>query len=143
MRLIDRDERGVLGDPGVGKNNVQPALFLLDLGEKTVQIVQLGYIALNSRDIRTDPLHSLVELRLFPAVNKDLGALPDELLGRCCEANPAVTARNECNLPVRLTHEASSECEASSQMPLIANSAQKRRAISEGIRQRNSHISSV
>ena len=90
-------------DAGVGEEDVDPALFALDLVEQAIEVVQIRNIALHSCDIATDLLDGRIESGLPTAGDVDEGAFRYEALcGR--ETDAAVAARNHCDLSGELSH---------------------------------------
>src|SRR6185295_5651058 len=69
----------------VGENNINSPLHLRDGLVKTIKVSQLGNVSLNSRNVRADCLHGLVEFLLAAARDEDIGALLDE---KFCSSQP-------------------------------------------------------
>src|SRR6266851_3473798 len=101
--FVDGSKCCVFGDSGVGEDDVEFALFALDLFEETVQISHVRDVSLDSGYIRADLLDRGIELRLCPARDKDISSLLHEALGRS-QSDAAVTACDECNFVVKLSH---------------------------------------
>ena len=88
---------------GVGEEDVDSALFALDLIEQTVEVVQIRNIALHTYDVASDLFDGRVESGLTAAGDVDEGAFCDEALcGR--ETDAAVAARNHCDLSGEFSH---------------------------------------
>src|ERR1700723_3769142 len=75
-------EENKFADAGVGENNINSPLCLRDGLVKTIQVGEFGNVALNSRNIGADCLHSLVEFLLAASRDEYIGALLDEKLCR-------------------------------------------------------------
>src|SRR5271168_1784478 len=86
---------------GISENNVDSPLHLGDGLVKTIKVGQLGDVALNSRNVGADCLHSLVEFLLATARYEDIGTLFNEKFCRG-EANPFCSAGNDGGLAFEL-----------------------------------------
>ena len=104
MLFVDGPKWSVFGDACVGKDDIELALIPFDLFEQPIQIPELRHIPLYSRDIGPNLFHRLIKFQLRPAGDKDVGTLLHEAFRRS-QANAAVTARDQCNFSVKLSHE--------------------------------------
>src|SRR5579862_7227160 len=86
---------------GICENNVDSALHLGDGLVKTIKVGQLGDVALNSRNVGADCLHSLFEFLLATARYEDIGTLFDEEFCRS-ESNPFCSAGDHGGLAFEL-----------------------------------------
>src|SRR5579859_6370812 len=82
MHLGDLAKTLMFDKAGAGDEHVDPALVLGDFGIKTVEVGEIGDVALDSRHIAADFAHRLVEFLLAAAENEHMGALFDEELRR-------------------------------------------------------------
>src|SRR5713226_3855594 len=97
MLFSDLSKGNKFAHAGVGENNIDSPFHLSDGLVKTIKVSQLGNVSLNSRNVRADCLHGLVEFLLAAARDEDIGTLPDEELGRS-KSNPFCAAGNDCGL---------------------------------------------
>src|SRR6266404_5009427 len=81
MLFGDGPKGNKFANAGVGENNIDSPLHLRDGLVKTIKVSQLGNVSLNSRNVRADCPHGLVEFLLAAA--GDDGRLAFELLGHC------------------------------------------------------------
>src|SRR5258706_14625502 len=86
---------------GVGENNIDSPLHLRDGLVKTIKVSQLGDVSLNSRNVRANCPHGLVEFLLAAARNEDVGALFDEKFCRS-QPNPFCAPGDDCRLAFEL-----------------------------------------
>src|SRR5271169_2982952 len=86
---------------GISENNVDSPLRLGDSLVETIKVVQLGDVALNSRNVGADSLHGLVEFLLAAARYEDTGPLLDEKFCRS-ESNPFCSAGDDGGLAFEL-----------------------------------------
>src|ERR1700687_283771 len=70
---------------GVGEKNIDSPLHLRDGLVKTIKVSQFGNVALNSRNVRADCLHGLVEFLLAAPRDEHIGTLFDE---KFCSGQP-------------------------------------------------------
>src|SRR5579871_5105995 len=85
----------------ISENNVDSPLHLGYGLVKTIKVGQLGDVALNSRNVSADCLHSLVEFLLATARNDDIGTFFDEKFCRS-EPNPFCSAADDGGLAFEL-----------------------------------------
>src|SRR6266851_797402 len=85
MFFGDGPKGNKFANAGVGENNVDSPLHLRDGLVKTIKVSQLSNVSLNSRNVRADCLHGLVEFLLAAARDEDIGTLFDEPL---CGSQP-------------------------------------------------------
>src|ERR1700730_9368353 len=74
-----------IANAGVGENNIDSPFHLSDGLVKTIKVSQLGNVSLNSRNVRADCLHGLVEFLLAARHDEDIGTLLDE---KFCSSQP-------------------------------------------------------
>src|SRR6266853_6773891 len=86
---------------GIGENNIDAPLHFSDGLVKTIKIGQLGNVSLNSRNVRADCLHGLVEFLLAAARDEDIGTLVDEKFCRS-QPNPFCPAGDDGGLAFEL-----------------------------------------
>src|ERR1700733_12210159 len=86
---------------GVSENNVDSPLRLGEGLVKAIKVGHLGDVALNSRNVGADCLHSLVEFLLATARYEDIGTLFDEKFCRS-EPNPFCSAGDDGGLAFEL-----------------------------------------
>src|ERR1700694_396779 len=86
---------------GVGENNIDSSLRLRDGLVKTIKVSQLGNVSLNSRNVRADCLHGLVEFLLAARHDEDIGTLLDEKFCRS-HPNPFCPASDDGDLAFEL-----------------------------------------
>src|SRR6267378_7335816 len=94
---------------GVGENNVDSPPHLRDRLVKTIKVSQLGNVSLNSRNVRADCLHGIVEFLLAAARDEDIGTLFDEKLCRS-KSNPFCPAGDDGGLAFELLEHCLSRC---------------------------------
>src|SRR3984893_3815753 len=82
---------------GVGENNIDSPFHLSDGLVKTIKVSQLGNVSLNSRNVRADYLHGLVEFLLAAARDEDIGTLSHEELCRS-QSNPFCASGDDSDL---------------------------------------------
>jgi len=100
--VLGRDvlERHRLYQPGAGDDDVEPALLRFDRREETIEIVQVGQIALYCGHLLADCRDRLVELGLPSAGDERVAAFGHEpLRGR--QADPAAAAGDDRDLAVK------------------------------------------
>src|SRR5467141_4954131 len=85
MLFGDGPKGNKFADAGIGENNIDSPLHLRNRLVKTIKVSQLGNVSLNSRNVRADCLHGLVEMLLAAARDEDIGTLFDEPL---CGSKP-------------------------------------------------------
>src|SRR5713101_2024684 len=101
MLFGDGPKGNKFANAGVGENNIDSPLYLRDGPVKTVKVSRLGNVSLNSRNVRADCLHGLVELLLAAARDEDMGTLVDEPL--CgSQPNPFCSAGDDGGLAFEL-----------------------------------------
>src|SRR5271156_4282475 len=71
--------------------------------EETIQIVEIGYIALNRLHTAADRSNSVVQLLLATSRDVDVRSLGRETLG-ACEADTAVGSSDDCDLSFKSAH---------------------------------------
>src|SRR5260221_1094777 len=101
MILGDCHKGNKFANAGVGENNIDSPLHLRDGLVKTIKVSQLGNVPLNSRNVRTDCLHGLVEFLLAAARDEDIGTLFDEELCRS-QSNPFCATGDDGGLAFEL-----------------------------------------
>src|SRR6185295_1224991 len=94
MLFSDLPKGNKFAHSGVGENNIDLPLHLRDGLVETIKVFQLGNVSLNSRNVRPDCLHGLVEFLLAAARDKDIGTLCDEELCRR-QSNPFCAAGDD------------------------------------------------
>src|ERR1700726_314049 len=109
MLFGDGPEGNKLPNPGVCENNVDSPLHLRDGIVKTIKVSQLGNVSLNSRNVRADCLHGLVEFLLAAARDEDIGTLSHEELCRG-QSNPFCPASDDGGLAFELFGHCLSPC---------------------------------
>src|SRR6202007_1664746 len=80
--LGDLSERGQGWDAGVGEQDVEVALLLLDGGKQPDEVREVLDVAWHAGDVLADLPDRFVELRLSAAGDEDVGAFGDEAPGR-------------------------------------------------------------
>ena len=102
VEVLGRDvlERHGLDEPGAGDDDVEPALLGPDRRKETIEIVQVGQIALHRGHLVTDCRDRLVQLGLPPAGDEHVAALRHEPL-RDRQADPAAAAGDHRDLAVK------------------------------------------
>src|SRR6266436_7475148 len=75
MLFGDGRKGNKFGNAGVGENNIDSPLHPSDGLVQTIKVSQLGNVSLNSRNVRADGLHGLVEFLLAAARDEDIGTL--------------------------------------------------------------------
>src|SRR5579875_1057557 len=98
-----RAKRHKLAAARVCEHDVELALFLLDLREKAVKVCKLRDVALYRRDVAADLLHRALKRVLPTPGDVHIRALGDKAL-RSCQTDPAVAARHQGDLSVKLSH---------------------------------------
>jgi hypothetical protein len=83
---------------------VDPALFPLDRVEQTVEVVEIGCVAAHAGHVPANQLDGLVERLLPSARDENIGAFFNEPLG-ARQRHPARSARDDCNLTLKLSHD--------------------------------------
>lgn len=96
MFLGDLTQRRKGPSSGVGKENIQPSFFPIDLRVEAVQIPKIGDVPLHSRDIFTDRPDRLFQLSRTPAGDISPGAFRYKTFGRS-QTDPAGPARHKGN----------------------------------------------
>jgi hypothetical protein len=76
--LADLFEFCELALSGAGEEDVDLALLALNRIVETVEIIQVGGVALHAGDVFADELHGLIELVLAAAGDEDVRSLFDE-----------------------------------------------------------------
>src|SRR4029077_16374642 len=99
----DGAQRGIAGDTGICKHDVEFALLPLDLVKEAIEVVEVLYVSLHAGDISSDLLRGDVQLRLPASCDENVGAFADKLL-RCRKADAAIAARNESDFSAKLAH---------------------------------------
>src|SRR6516165_2765940 len=79
------------------------ALFPLVLGEEAIKIAKVRHVSLNARYISSNLFHRRSQLRSTAPRDEDVRALVGKLL-RCCKADTAIAASDECNFFLKLAH---------------------------------------
>src|SRR5579862_197583 len=87
----------------VCEEDVDVTVLLFHDGIEPIQILQARNVASDRRDVLTDRGCGLFQLFLASAADYNVRAFFNEALG-CGQANPAVTACNDCNFPFKLSH---------------------------------------
>jgi hypothetical protein len=101
--LVDRAKGSIFGDAGVSEDNVEFAFLFLDLGEEAVDIFEIGYVSLDSGDVRANFFDGFVQSGLVAAGDEDVGAFTDETFGGG-EADAAGAACDQCDFAAELAH---------------------------------------
>src|SRR2546422_9614159 len=101
--MIRRPPRSTLFPYTTLFRSIQPALFLLDLGEEAIQISKVRHVSLHAGDISADLFHRGVQFLLAPPSNEDVRAFVDEPLRRG-KTDTAVAAGDECYLSGKFAH---------------------------------------
>src|ERR1700682_32904 len=101
MLLCDGPKGNKFGNTGVGENNIESTLHLRYGVVKTIKVGQIGDVSLNSRNVRADCLHGLVEFLLAAARDEGIGALLDEEF-RSSQSNPFCPASDHGGLAFEL-----------------------------------------
>src|SRR6266850_7130207 len=101
MLFGDGAKGNKFANAGVGENNIDSPLHLRDGLVKTIKVSQLGNVSLNSRNVRADCLHGIVEFLLATARDEDIGTLFDEKLCRS-KSNPFCPASDDGGLAFEL-----------------------------------------
>src|ERR1700722_4123362 len=101
MLFGDRSERNKFANAGVGKNNVDLALPLGNDLVKTIEVGKVCNVSLNSENIGTDGLHSLVELLLATTRYEDVSAFLDKKFCRS-QPNPFCPSGDDSGLAFEL-----------------------------------------
>src|SRR2546428_10012722 len=78
MLFGDGPKMNKSADAGVGENISDAPRHPKDGLVKAIKVSQLGNVSLNSRNVRADCLHGLVEFLLAAARDEDIGPLFDE-----------------------------------------------------------------
>src|SRR5580698_3280160 len=81
--------------PGIGDQDVNVSFLIFYLSIQTIEIGQIGDVALNAGDIAADFPDGLVQFVLAAARNKNIGAFRDKPFGRG-EAEAAGGVGNNC-----------------------------------------------
>src|SRR5882724_8511093 len=97
MLFGDGSKGNKFADAGVGKNNIEAAFYLRDCLVETIKVGQQRNVSLNSRHVRADCLHGIVEFLLTTARDEDIRTLFDENLCRS-KSNPFCTASDDGGL---------------------------------------------
>src|SRR6202011_5220172 len=97
MRFSNGAERQEFPRAGVGEQDVQPPIALLDCADEHVEMLQIGDIAANARCVVPDLLDRRSEFRLAAASHDNRSALECQTLRRR-KANAGAAACNESNL---------------------------------------------
>src|SRR6267142_2369320 len=97
MLFGDGPKGNKFADAGIGENNIDSPLHLRNRLVKTIKVSQLGNVSLNSRNVRADCLHGIVEFLLATARDEDIGTLFDEKLCRS-KSNPFCAASDDGGL---------------------------------------------
>jgi len=95
----DGQGRRRLDDTRIRKQNVDPALALLDGLEKPVEVSEVRHIALNGGHILADICDRFVQLRLASSGDKHIRAFLDEPFGRC-QPDSAVSTGDYSDFPL-------------------------------------------
>jgi hypothetical protein len=85
------------------RTNRQPALLSLDLCEEAIEIGEIRYVSLHTRDVLPDLLDSRGQLAVAAPGYEDEGAFVGEPL-RARKTDAAIAASDERNLSFELTH---------------------------------------
>jgi hypothetical protein len=93
---------GVLRDSSVGEQDIDPALFLFDLCEELIEIVEVRHISLNGGNIFSDLFDRRIQFRLTTPSDKDVRTLIYKPLP-CGKADAAVATGDKRNLSLKLT----------------------------------------
>src|SRR3989442_6814204 len=101
MLFGDGPKGNKFADAGVGENNIDALLHLKDGLVKAIKVSQLGNVSLNSRNVRADCLHGLVEFLLAAARDEDIGTLFDENFSSS-QPNPFCPASDDGGLAFEL-----------------------------------------
>src|SRR5467141_875464 len=97
MLFGDGPKGNKFANTGVGENNIDSPLHLGDGLVKTIKVSQLGNVSLNSRNVRADCIHGLVEFLLAAARDENISTLFDEKLCRS-QSNPFCAAGDDSDL---------------------------------------------
>src|SRR5262249_25432291 len=84
--------------------DVDLALFPLDRIEQAVEVVEIGRVAAHAGHVPANQLDGLIERLLPPARDENIGAFFNEPLG-ARQRHAARSTRNDCNLPLKLSHD--------------------------------------
>jgi len=101
--LGDLFEFGGFAATGTGEEDVDLALLTFDGLVETVEVGQVGGIALYAGDVSANELHGLIELVLAASGDEDVGAFFDEELG-CCERHARGRCGDDCHFSFELAH---------------------------------------
>ena len=101
--LGDLIEFGEFAATGTGEEDVDLAFFAFDCLVETVEIGQVGGIALNTGNVFADKFHGLIELVLAASCDEDVGSFFDEQFG-CGERHAGRGCRNDCDFAFELAH---------------------------------------
>src|ERR1700674_1685990 len=101
MLFSDLPKGNKFANAGVGENNIDSPFHLSDGLVETIKVSQFGNVSLNSRNVRADCLHRLVEFLLAAARDEDIGTLFDKELG-CSKSNPFCPAGDDGDLAFEL-----------------------------------------
>src|SRR5258708_826203 len=102
MPFCDAGQGSHFSNTGVGENDIDSSLRLDGLIE-SVKVGQFGNVSLNASHIAADGLHGLIKFLLTTARDEDIGAFPDEQLGRS-QPNSRRAAGDDSHLSVQPVH---------------------------------------
>src|SRR5882762_6010362 len=104
--IVKKEKGGIdilFAHAGVGEEDVDPALLLLDDRVEPVEVLELGDVALHARDVTADLLQRCAQLCLATTGDEDVRALTLQALrGREPDARGA--ARDHCHFAFVLAH---------------------------------------
>src|SRR5262249_31046773 len=104
--LGDLTQSCVLCNACIGEDDVEFSFFVFDLREKPIKIARVGNIRSNTADVPSDFIDGRRQFAFAATCDEDIGSFTDKLL-RCGQADPAISAGNQCHFPFELTHSSS------------------------------------
>src|ERR1700747_1720771 len=103
MLFGDGPKRNEFAKAGVGEDNMDSPVQARNSLVKAIEVSRLGDVTLNSRNVRADCLHGLVEFLLAAARDEDERALFDEKLCRR-QSNPFRAPGGGGHFSLQLAH---------------------------------------
>src|SRR5882757_1239441 len=94
MLFGDGSKGNKFADAGVGENNIDSDFYLSDCLVQTIKVGRQRNVSLNSRNVRADCLHGIVEFLLATARDEDIRTFFDEKLCRS-KSNPFRAASDD------------------------------------------------
>ena len=85
----------------VGERDIDLALLRFDHLIKPVEVLKIGNVPLNCRDVRSDFGSGLIQFSLSSSRDEDISSLSDEPFGGC-QADPAIAPCDDGHPPLAL-----------------------------------------